>query len=123
MYNYYVRWIPGSQGGKIFEFVANNTHLNWSTELFWNPIAHEAASEVHNYTGDQLPGDRTAHVTFQSVQWSPDDITWFGGTFGSPSQPWFVGNPQGSYPDRATFADVLSFLDGSNFDTWDARCP
>jgi hypothetical protein len=107
---------------RFFEFVANNRHLNWSSELTWNPTAHEAASEVSNFTGDQLPGDRNAHMTFQPVLWSPDDISWYGGTFGTPAGTYFRGYPAGSYPDR-TGSDQLGVIDGSNFETWDARCP
>jgi hypothetical protein len=109
----------------VFEFLQNGNLLNHSSEVFWLPTDHQASAEVQNYTGDQLAGDRTAHTTFRSVQWSPDDINWYGSSFGTPANTYYAGNPYpATYPDRGVAGfDALTYTDGSNFDTWDARCP
>ncbi|HEY6959144.1 MAG TPA: hypothetical protein VI814_09995, partial [Candidatus Limnocylindria bacterium] len=90
----------------------------------WAPTNHQAFSEVHNYSGDQLAGDTTAHTTFRDINWS-DGSAWYGSGFGGTSNPYQAGTPQPStYPDRgAAGFDALTYTDGSDFDTWDARCP
>jgi len=50
VYNYYVRWIPGSGGGKLFEFVANNTHLLTSTDVVYEEnhrVVRSGGEELH----------------------------------------------------------------------------
>lgn len=89
----------------------------------WQPDEHQAFAEVHNYTGDQLAGDNTAHMTFRDIAWA-DGFTWYGSSFGGASNPYVYGDsvPAGG-PDRGTAGfDHISWTDGSNFDTWDGRC-
>ena len=121
-YTYQVTTTGGGAGGIYYNFFAGGTYLGSSIELFWNKQGHQAYSEVHNFRGDQLPGDGTAHVTFDSVQWSPDQVSWYGSALsyekGTPVVP---GQPsRNEYPN---FFDEISWLDGSNFETWDTRCP
>ena len=121
---YEVRRIPSNPGTNNYEFKANNRTLGFTPfALDWSSTAHEAFTEVWNLTGDQLPGDLTAHTTFRSWQWSPDGIFWNG------TSPFFYkGEPlvNPGYPKRNQDPynfDELSWPDGSNFDTWDKRCP
>jgi hypothetical protein len=95
-----------------------------NVQLGWVPTGHEAFVEEQNYTGDQTAGDTTAHVTFRNVDWS-DLITWTGSSFGGVNNPYQAGTPGNpASPDRGLAGfDALTYTDGSNFDTWDARCP
>jgi hypothetical protein len=120
VYTYQVFYIPNGSGGGNFQFLAGDTQLTTSTILFWTPLTHDASTEVFNFTGDQSPGDNTAHTTFRSVGWW-DGTTWFGSTFGTPADTYFVGHSPEGNPSRTW--DSLTFTDGSNFDTWDSRCP
>jgi hypothetical protein len=122
IYTYEVYTTNGASGGKHYVFNAGGALLGNSIELFWNPRAHQAYSEVQNFSGDQLPGDTTAHVTFRSVQWSPDRVTWNGsGLVYEKGTPLMPGHPDRGDPPYQY--DELSWTDGSNFDTWDTRCP
>lgn len=95
-----------------------------SVQLNWTPTVHEAFVETQNFSGDQTAGDRTAHATFGTIQWS-DFTNWQFSAFGGPGNPYQAGTPNNpSSPDRGTAGfDALTATDGSNFDTWDARCP
>lgn len=102
--------IPGDPAGPQTLFSVSG--INWA------PSVHEAFGEVHNFTGDQLPGDTGAHVTFRDIAWS-DGTFWFGSSFGPTT--YVAGSPDPvTNPDRTS--DALSFTDGSNFDIWDVRC-
>jgi len=120
VYTYEVVYIQTAPGEGFFQFIAGDTQLTTSSTLFWTPLNHDASTEVFNFTGDQLPGDTTAHTTFNSVGWW-DGATWFGSTFGTPPGTYLVGHSTNGAPSRTW--DALSFTDGSNFETWDSRCP
>ncbi len=108
-------------GPPSYEVVPLET-INSSLYAF-GPDEHQAFSEVHNYTGDQLAGDNGAHMTFRNIAWA-DGFTWYGSAFGGSSNPYVYGDPvPAGGPDRGNAGfDKISWTDGSNFDTWDSRC-
>lgn len=92
--------------------------------LGWLATGIQAFGEEFNYSADQTAGDRTAHTTFRSIQWS-NFSSWQYAQFGGPSNPYQAGTPSPpGPPDRGTAGyDALTAISGNDFDIWDNRCP